>query len=69
MEVSLFGYLIIIAILTAWYWLVRASLTQIIRNESGDPTANVTTKEVIVYMVLSLLVMHTASEIVKKLKK
>ncbi len=65
----MYGYLIIITIFAVWYWLGRASLIQIIRNESGDPTATVTTKEVIIYMVLSLLAMHTASEIVKKLKK
>ena len=65
----MYGYIIIIVILAVWYWLGRASLTQIIRNESGDSTATVTTKEVIVYMVLSLLAMHTASEIVKRLKK
>lgn len=63
------GLIIIAAILAAWYWLGYMSLTQIIRNESGDPNATVTLKEVIIYMVLSLVAVHTAEELIKKLKK
>ena len=63
------GLIIIIAILGVWYWLGHTSLTQIIRKDSGDPNATVTTKEVIIYMVLSLLAVHTASEVFRKLKK
>ena len=59
-------YLFIFAIK---FWLEHASLTQIIRNETGDPNANVTVKEVIIYMVLSLLAVYTAEELIKKLKK
>ena len=47
------GLIIIASILAIWYWLGHVSLTQIIRNESGDPNAAVTVKEVIIYMVLS----------------
>ena len=61
--------IIIVAILGVWYWLGYTSLTQIIRNESGNPKATVTVKEVILYMVLSLLAVHTAEELIKKLKK
>ena len=63
------GLIIVVAILAVWYWLGHASLTQIIRNESGDPNATVTLKEVIIYMVLSLVAVHTAEELIKKLKK
>ena len=63
------GLVIIVAILAVWYWLGHVSLTQIIRNASGDPNATVTVKEVILYMVLSLLAVHTAEELIKKLKK
>ena len=63
------GLIIIVVILAIWYWLGHASLTQIIRNESGDPNATVTTKEVIIYMVLSLIAVHAVEEFVRKLKK
>ena len=63
------GLVIIVAILAVWYWLGHVSLTQIIRNESGDPKATVSVKEVIVYMVLSLIAVHAAEELVRKLKK
>ena len=63
------GLIILLFILAVWYWLGHASLTQIIRNESGDPNATVSVKEVIIYMVLSLVVVHTAEELIKKLKK
>lgn len=63
------GLIIIVAMIAVWYWLGHASLTQIIRKESGDPYATVTVKEVIVYMVLSLLAVSAAKEIVRKLKK
>ena len=63
------GLVIIVAILAVWYWLGHVSLTQIIRSECGDPSATVTTKEVIIYMALSLLAVHTAEEIIRKLKK
>ena len=63
------GLIIIVVILAVWYWLGHASLTQMIRNESDDPSATVTVKEVILYMVLSLLAVHTAEELIKKLKK
>ena len=63
------GLVIIVAILAVWYWLGHMSLTQIIRKDSGDPNATVTVKEVILYMVLSLLAVHTAEELIKKLKK
>ena len=63
------GLIIIAVILGVWYWLGYTSLTQIIRNESGNPKATVTVKEVILYMVLSLLAVHTAEELIKKLKK
>ena len=61
--------IIIVVILGVWYWLGHASLTQIIRNESGDPYATVSVKEVIIYMVLSLIAVHAAEELVRKLKK
>ena len=61
--------IIIVVILGVWYWLGYTSLTQIIRNESGDPYATVTVKEVIIYMALSLLAVNTAEELIKKLKK
>ena len=62
--------LIIIAfILGVWYWLGYMSLTQIIRKDSDDPSANVAVKEVIIYMVLSLIAVHAAEEVVRKLKK
>ena len=63
------GFIIIAAILGVWYWLGYMSLTQIIRNESGDPSATVTVKEVIIYMVLSLVAVHASEELVRKLKK
>ena len=63
------GLVIIVAILGVWYWLGHVSLTQIIRNESGDPYATVSVKEVIIYMVLSLIAVHAAEELVRKLKK
>ena len=63
------GLIIIATILGVWYWLGHASLTQIIRNESGDPTATVSVKEVIIYMILSLIAVHAAEELVRKLKK
>ena len=63
------GLIIVVAILGVWYWLGRASLTQIIRKESGDPSATVTVKAVIIYLVLSLLAVHAVEEIVRKLKK
>ena len=63
------GLIIIAVILGVWYWLGYMSLTQIIRNESGDPKATVSVKEVIVYMVLSLIAVHAAEELVRKLKK
>ena len=63
------GLVIIVAILAVWYWLGHASLTQMIRNESDDPSATVTVKEVIIYMVLSLIAVHAAEELVRKLKK
>ena len=47
--------MIVVAILGVWYWLGYMSLTQIIRNESGNPNATVKVKEVIIYMVLSLI--------------
>ena len=61
--------MIVVAILGVWYWLGYMSLTQIIRNESGDPNATVTVKEVIIYMVLSLVAVHAVEELVRKLKK
>ena len=63
------GLIIIATILGVWYWLGHVSLTQIIRNESGNQSAAVTTKEVIIYMVLSLVAVHAAEELVRKLKK
>ena len=63
------GLVIIVAILAVWYWLGHVSLTQIIRNESGDPNATVKVKEVIIYMVLSLIAVHAAEELVRKFKK
>ena len=63
------GLIIIVVILAVWYWLGHASLTQMIRSASDDPNATVTVKEVILYMVLSLLAVHTAEELIKKLKK
>ena len=63
------GLIIITVILAVWYWLGYISLTQILRKESGNPNATVTVKEVILYMVLSLLAVHTAEELIKKLKK
>lgn len=61
--------IILLVILAVWYWLGYTSVTQIIRNETGDPNANVTVKEVIIYMVLSLIAVHAAEELLKKLKK
>ena len=61
--------MIVVAILGVWYWLGYMSLTQIIRNESGNPNATVKVKEVIIYMVLSLIAVHAAEELVRKLKK
>lgn len=63
------GHIIIVAILAAWYWFGQASLPQIIQKESGDPSATVSVKEVIIYMVLSLLAVSVAEELVRKLKK
>ena len=63
------GLIIIATILGVWYWLGHASLTQMIRNESDDPSATVTTKEVIIYMVLSLIAVRAAEEIIRKLQK
>ena len=63
------GLVFVAAILGIWYCLGHVSLTQIIRNESGDPNATVTVKEVILYMVLSLIAVHAAEELVRKLKK
>ena len=63
------GLIILLVILAVWYWLGHASLTQITRNESGDPNATVSVKEVIIYMVLSLIAVHAAEELVRKLKK
>lgn len=63
------GLIIIVAMLAVWYWLGHASLTQIIRKDSGDPNATVTTKEVIIYMVLSLVAVHVAEEFIRKSKK
>lgn len=63
------GFIIIIAILAVWYWLGHTSLTQILRKESGDPSATVTVKEVIIYMVLSLVAVHAVEEFIRKSKK
>ena len=63
------GLIIIAAIIGVWYWVGKASLTQIIRSESGDPNATVSVKEVIIYMVLSLIAVHAAEELVRKSKK
>ena len=63
------GLIIIAVILGVWYWLGYMSLTQIIRNETGDPNATVSVKEVIIYMVLSLIAVSAAEEIARKLKK
>ncbi len=63
------GLIIIAVILGIWYWLGYTSLTQIIRNESGDPSSTVSVKEVIIYMALSLIAVHAAEELVRKLKK
>ena len=63
------GLIILLVILAVWYWLGHVSLTQIIRKESGDPSATVSVKEVIIYMVLSLIAVHAAEELVRKLKK
>ena len=63
------GLIIIAVVLGIWYWLGYTSLTQIIRNESGDPNANVTTKEVIIYMALSLVAVHAVEDHIRKLKK
>ena len=62
------GLIIIIAILGVWYWLGHTSLTQIIRKDSGDPNATVTTKEVIICMVLSLVAVHAVEEHIIKSK-
>ena len=61
--------IIVFAILGVWYWLGYMSLIQILRKDSGDPNATVTVKEVIIYMVLSLVAVHTAEELIRKLKK
>ena len=63
------GLIIITVILAVWYWLGYISLTQILRKESGNPNATVTVKEVIINMVLSLIAVHAAEELVRKLKK
>lgn len=63
------GLIILLVILAVWYWLGHASLTQIIRKDSGDPNATVSVKEVIIYMVLSLIAVHAAEELIRKLKK
>ena len=63
------GLIVIIAILGVWYWLGFVSLTQIIRKDSSDPYATVSVKEVIIYMVLSLIAVHAAEVLVRKLKK
>ena len=63
------GLVIIAAILGVWYWLGYMSLTQIIQKDSGDPNATVTVKEVIIYMVLSLVAVHAVEELIRKLKK
>ena len=63
------GLIIIAAILGVWYWLGHMSLTQIIRKDSGDPNATVTVKEVVIYMVLTLIAVHAAEELVRRLKK
>ena len=60
--------IILLVILAVWYWLGHVSLTQIIRNEFGDPNATVSVKEVIIYMVLSFIAVHAAEELVRKLK-
>ena len=61
--------IIIIAILGVWYWLGHTSLTQIIRKDSGDPNATASVKEVIIYMVLSLVAAHAVEELIRKSKK
>lgn len=63
------GLIIIAAILGVWYWLGYMSLIQILQKDSGDPNATVTTKEVIIYMILSLIAVHAAEELIRKLKK
>ena len=63
------GLIIIAIILAVWYWLGHASLTQIIREDSGDPNATVSVKEVIIYMVLSLVAVHAVEELIRKSKK
>lgn len=63
------GLIILLVILAVWYWLGQTSLTQIIRKESGDPNATVSVKEVIIYMILSLIAVHAAEELIRKLKK
>ena len=63
------GLIIIAVILAVWYWLGYISLTQILRKETGDPNATVAVKEVIIYMILSLIAVHAAEEIIRKLQK
>lgn len=63
------GLIILLVILAVWYCLGHVSLTQIIRKDSGDPNATVSVKEVIIYMVLSLIAVHAAEELIRKLKK
>ena len=63
------GLIIIATILGVWYWLGHVSLTQFIRNESGDPNATVSVKEVVIYLVLSLVAVYAAEELIRKLKK
>ena len=62
------GLIIIATILGVWYWLGHVSLTQIIQKDSGDPNATVTVKEVIIYMVLSLVAVHAVEEHIIKSK-
>lgn len=59
------GLIIIAAILAVWYWLGYMSLTQIIRNESGDPNATISVKEVIIYMIRSLVVVQATEELIR----
>ena len=63
------GLVINATIIGVWFWLGHVSLTKIIRNESGNLSAIVTVKEVIIYMVMSLIAVHAAEELVRKLKK
>lgn len=62
------GLIILLVVLAVWYCLGHVSLTQIIRKDSGDPNATVTTKEVIICMVLSLVAVHAVEEHIIKSK-